>query len=105
MRNELYRKNPDNVSPFRKIAIDKLPEFTWDKLADDLKSKAPTIFKIFSLVVSHNDHRNEFKKGASCHMPSICMAIAILLKERNREICGFSHSFPLHYMHLRSRKK
>ena len=63
-------------SPFRKIAIDKLPEFTWDKLADDLKLKAPTIFKIFSLVVSHSDHRNEFKKMSHAeHMYGYCYFI------------------------------
>lgn len=56
-------------------------------MADDLESKAPTIFKIFSLIVSHSDHRNEVKKGAY-HRLSICMAVATLLKERNREMCG-----------------
>lgn len=82
--SELCRKAP---SPFRHIPVDKLSEFTWDELADNLKSKAPTIYKIFSLIVSHSDHRNTFKKGAQ-HVSCICMAIASLLKERNREMCG-----------------
>ena len=35
------------------------------------------------------------KKGESAHYLSILMAVAVILKERNREMCGCSHSFPL----------
>lgn len=85
--SELCRKTQDTISPFRHFPIEKLTEFSWDELADSMKTKAPTIYKIFSRIVSHSDHRNESKKGAQ-HTPSICMAIALLLKERNREMCG-----------------
>lgn len=34
------------------------------------------------------------KKGESAHYLSILMAVAVILKERNREMCGCSHSFP-----------
>lgn len=74
----LCRKYTDNISPFRRIPISKLPEFCWDEFSDDLKSKAPTIYKFASLIVCHSDHRNEVKGTP----------IAALLKERNREMCG-----------------
>ena len=79
--SELCRKNPGLSG----VAAEKLPDFTWDELADTLKLKAPTIYKIF--LVTHSDHRKEYKKSNQ-HMPSICMAMATLLKERNREMCG-----------------
>lgn len=85
--SELCRKSTENISPFRHIPVEKLPEFTWDALAQDVKNKAPTLYNIFSVLVGHNDHRNSVKKGDQ-HMPSICMSIATLLKERNREMCG-----------------
>ena len=44
--SELCRKNLGYVSPFRSIAVEKLPYFTWDELADTLKLKAPTIFHL-----------------------------------------------------------
>lgn len=83
--SELCRKS--TVSPFRQIPLDKFPEFTWNELATNLKSKGPTIFKIVSKIVSHSDSRNEVKKDTR-HIPSICFAVATLLKERNREMCG-----------------
>lgn len=84
--NELCRKKKD-PSPFRKIAIEKIPLFTWDIFADCFKSLAPTTFKFASIIVCHSDKRNEFKKGVR-HIPTICMALAMLLKERNREMVG-----------------
>ena len=38
-------------------------------------------------MVSMNDHRNQHKGGVQ-HYPGICMAMEVLLKDRNREICG-----------------
>ena len=85
--NELCRRNPADASHFRCVPVEKLTDFKWEDPINDLRSKAPTIFQIFSTIVSHNDHRNASKKGAM-HNPSICMAAATLLKERNREMCG-----------------
>ena len=85
--SELCRKTPNKVSLFRCVPIEKLSDFTWDAFATDLKLKAPTIYQVLSLIVSHSDHRNEVKKDRR-HLPGICMAIATLLKERNREMCG-----------------
>ena len=80
---ELCRKNPGTISRFRNIPVDKLVQFKWNDLVDDMCSKSPTLLQAFSTVVSHNDHRNTWKKGCQQHNPSICMATAVLLKERN----------------------
>ena len=42
---------------------------------------------VVTSLVSKNDPRNTRKTGRA-HYPSICTGIAIILKERNREMCG-----------------
>ena len=84
---ELCRKGPTNSSCFRNIPLEKMAEFEWAKCIDDLKKKAPTLLRLFSTIVQHNDHRNASKHGDR-HNPGISMAVAVLLKERNREMCG-----------------
>ena len=74
-------------SPFRKVAVDKFPMFQWKSLIEHLLSTAPTLFRLLSTISSHSDHRNK-KKVDSAHYPGICMTAAVLLKERNREMCG-----------------
>ena len=59
----------------------------WDEFIGELKERAPTLFKLLSKITSHSDKRNEKKRG-SAHFPGICMAASIILKERNREMCG-----------------
>ena len=75
------------VSPFRRIAIDKYTTFQWKDFIEHLSETAPTLFFILSSVVAHSDRRNKKKLNTS-HYPGLCMAIAVLLKERNREMCG-----------------
>jgi len=77
--------NPPSL--FRKIPVEKLPEFHWKSCIKELEVKAPTLLQILSTIVSRNDHRNQHKQGER-HHPGICMAIATLLKERNREMGG-----------------
>ena len=57
--------------------------FRWGDYYKELDQKAP-LSRIATSIVKHNDHRN---KGTH-HIPGVCMAIAILLKERNREMCS-----------------
>ena len=78
------RKEP---SLFRKMEPASLADFRWEILISELEEKAPLLLRIFQLMVSMNDHRNQHKGGVQ-HYPGICMAMAVLLKERNREICG-----------------
>ena len=83
-----YRTQELNaLSPFRKIPVDQVATFQWVSLIRHLSAKAPHLLSLFSAIVSHSDYRNK-KKADSVHHPSICMATAILLKERNKEMCG-----------------
>ena len=78
------KKSP---SLFRKLSANDLMEFEWEKVIVELEERAPLFLRIYSSIVSVNDYRNQHKFGAH-HHPGICMATAIILKERNREICG-----------------
>ena len=53
----------------------------------ELELRSPVLFQLFKTIVSHGDHRNEKKKG-DVHIPAVCMAVSVLLKERNREMVG-----------------
>ena len=72
---------------FRKVPVSDYAAFQWEQFIDELRSKAPTLLQLFRTITSPNDHRNKHKSG-SAHYPSIVMAAAILLKERNREMGG-----------------
>ena len=54
----------------------------------DLKDNAPILLHILTAVASLSDHRNQIKVG-SHHFPGISTAVAVLSKERNREMDGF----------------
>ena len=64
------------------------------KRVSELKQKCPILFRLFSYIVRHTDHRNASKQGEK-HYPGICMTTAILLKERNREMSGIQAFFSL----------
>ena len=85
--SNLCQRSADSFSPFRKIAVDKLTDFQWENFTQCLSVKAPIMWHLISSIVAHNDYRNK-KKVGSAHHPGICMAFAVLLKERNREMCG-----------------
>lgn len=72
---------------FRKIPVSQLPEFKWQKCIEELQSAAPHILQVLIAIASKNDKRNTVKQG-SAHFPGICIALAVILKERNREMCG-----------------
>ena len=76
-----------STSPFHTIPADHLANFKWKDMVNDLQLKAPLLFTVLHSIVSRNDHRNAVKVGAA-HYPGICSAAVILLKERNREMCG-----------------
>lgn len=82
----LCRLNPTS-SLFREIPVDKMAEFKWNDLIEELKSNAPLLLDILYCLVARNDKRNKSKVG-SAHYPGICTTIAVILKERNREMCG-----------------
>ena len=85
--NNLCQRLPTSLSLFRKMVVSQMVDFKWSMLVNELESRAPLLFKALSSIAGRNDHRNKSKVGAA-HHPGICMAVAIILKERNREMCG-----------------
>lgn len=69
------------------MTFDQMRQFNWSLLIKDLQAKAPILFKMLYTVVSHSDKRNQLKRDEA-HHPAICMAVATLLKDRNREMGG-----------------
>lgn len=92
------------VSEFRKISPAQMENFTWDCLIEELKTKCPIFYRLLMTVVSHTDHRNTCKKG-SVHNPGVCMAAAVLFKERNREMTGVQSYLSLVLYNSRVQKK
>lgn len=90
---KLCRKKP-TCTLFRKYPVDKLAEFKWMDLINELKCDAPLLLDIISSLVSHSDSRNKTKAGPA-HYPGICSTVAVLLKERNREMCGLQSQISL----------
>jgi hypothetical protein len=72
---------------FRKTSLKELQEFTWSKYVGEMEAKSPLLLELFKMIVGRSDSRNDHKHG-SFHFPGICTAVAVLLKERNREMVG-----------------
>lgn len=89
------------LSPFRRIPTDEYATFEWKKIIENLSQEAPTLFHVLSSIVAHSDHRNK-KKVNTAHYPGLCMTVGVLLKERNREMCGVQSliSLILHSSHV-----
>lgn len=87
-------------SVFHQMSMTQVVDFKWPLLIDELKSKAPLLYSILSSIATHKDHRNTTKIGET-HSPGICMAAAVILKERNREMCGLQsfHSLLMYSCH------
>ena len=92
------------MSVFRKLTIEQAETFSWSECVAELNSKAPILCSLFSHIVSCTDHRNS-KKKAEIHYPGICTAVAVLLKERNRYMCGVQTFISLVLFSSRVNKK
>ena len=79
-----YRSQP---SLFRKSNPRDYTNFKWSNLISEPELRSPVLFQLFKTIVSHGDHINEKKKG-DVHIPAACMAVLVLLKERNRDMVG-----------------
>ena len=82
------------VSLFRKIPVNKLAEFKWAEMIAELEHDAPLLLKILHCMVAKNNSRNKCKVGAARY-PGICTAVSVVLKERNREMCGLQSCLSL----------
>lgn len=74
-------------SLFCQLPVSELDTFQWDKFIQELQAKAPLLLQVLCTVTSHNDHRNKSKRGIA-HYPGICMAAAVILKERSQKMTG-----------------
>lgn len=83
----LCQKLADSPSCFRTIPVNQLDGFSWEAMLGELKDKAPILLDVLTTIVSFSDHRNKVKVGCK-HNPGICTAVAVLLKERNRQMSG-----------------
>ena len=92
--------NTNTPSLFRKINVQEMAAFSWGKCIRELQSTAPVLLQLLLGIVSHSDHRNQEKLGEQ-HYPGICMAVATLLKERNRQMSGIqTFLFPVLFSSL-----
>ena len=72
---------------FRQVPTTYMEEFKWTDFIQELQTRAPTLLRMLLKIVSHSDLRNK-KKCGECHFPGVCMAVAVLLKERNKHMVG-----------------
>lgn len=83
--DELYRRGAHSISPFKSIPTECLHDFKWN--IQNLEEKAPTLLRLLFKIRGKSEHRTQDKHGDK-HYAGICMSIAALLKERNREMRG-----------------
>ncbi len=83
----LCSKSSQPVSLFRSMTLEQAESFSWRQTVTELETKAPTLYHIIDCAITHSSKRNKMKKGER-QFPGLCTAVAILLKERNRIMCG-----------------
>ncbi len=101
----LCRNSGEPVSLFHRVPIDNVEALSWKQAVSELQRKSPILLKLIQTIVGHSDYRNLHKRGES-HYPGMCMATAILLKERNTRMCGIQSFLSLVYtVQLQSKQK
>ena len=85
----LCKKNAQPVSLFRHMSLKQAENFSWTRAISKIRTKAPTLFSIMNnfVVTRCSASKNKHKKG-DAQYPGRCTAVATLLKERNRVLCG-----------------
>ena len=104
MKNVMCKKISETPSLFRNITVSSMDQFSWTAAIQELQKKCPILLCLLSSLVNRNDHCNKRKHGESDY-PGISMAIAAILKERNREICGIQTYVALVLFNSRVQKK
>ena len=62
----LCRKTGANgPSPFCRLPLKNVEEFSWDIYIQELKLRGPFLLKLFRTLVQHNEHRNNYDKARS----------------------------------------
>ena len=99
----LCRKG-DNPSPFHTIPVSQLQEFSFKVCESEMKYKCPFLYRLLLSLVQWNDHRNKAKRG-DIHLPGLCLAMSIILKEHSRQMCGIQTYLSLILYNSRVQKK
>ena len=100
----LCSRSAQPASLFHYFSLHQSDTFAWKECVGELEQRCPILFRLLTYIVSHTDHRNAIKRGEK-HYPGICMATAILLKERNREMTGIQAFLSLVLFSSRVEKK
>ena len=87
--SNLCKKTPTSL--LRKIPVDKMAEFSWEELIKELTFTAPTMLRVVSSIAV----RIQNQVTSPSHYPGICAAVAVTLKERNKEMCGIQSMLSL----------
>ncbi|KAL5509486.1 hypothetical protein EMCRGX_G004873 [Ephydatia muelleri] len=85
----LCKKNAQPVSLFHHMSLKQAENFSWTRAISKIRTKAPTLFSIMNncVVTRRSASKNKHKKG-DAQYPGWCTAVAILLNERSRVMCG-----------------
>ena len=85
----LCKKNAQPVSLFHHMSLEQAENFSWTRAISEISTKAPTLFSIMNncVVTRCSASKKKHKKGDAKY-PGSCKAVAILLKECNRVMCG-----------------
>ncbi len=90
---------------FRQVSFEPSPSFSWNgQCIAELQSKCPTLYQVLWAIVSRSDKRNRVKKGDH-YFPGMCVATAVLLKERNKHMIGIQTILSLILYSSRVQKK
>ena len=85
----LCKKNAQPVTLFlhNDMSLEQAESFSWTQAILEPSTRVPTLFKIIhNSVVTRSLVRNKHKRDAQ--YPGLCTAVANLLTEHKREMCG-----------------
>ena len=102
--SQLCSLSAQPMSLFRQVSFEPSPSFSWSQCMEELLTKCPALLQLLWAIVSRSDHRNRVKQGEQ-HYPGMCVAVAILLKERNKHMSGVQTLLSMVLYSSRVRKK
>lgn len=85
LKEEILFKVMNPVNEECAAICKRTDKFSWEDCISEPQSTYPTLLRVHRSVVSYSDNRNVHKQSSS---PGLCMAILVILKERNRDMCG-----------------
>ena len=92
------------LSLFRRFPLFDRESFSYSNCITELQTKCPTLYQLLWTVVTKSDRRNTVK-CASQHYPGICMAVALIMKERNQHMTGLQTFLSLVLFNCNVQKK